>query len=275
MWLFADTSLELFNSIVPIATLSRPGTVIRGATGLVEADIGGALTWTCMQRVRPSNRSDWLEEKRSGSGRDSRIGSLTVPPDALVLPLFRESVETGEAVLSLPPSFRGPRAEREVTTAIVASGLEPRVYYDTWVTTSGINAASGLATEHLWLVMSLYFIGVVARLSQRNLTVSEHICRRLLQVERAVRRNARAPDFSGLTAYSDRLGVSGAGVRTPAFSQYVAEDQRTEAQILKQSRLAREESEADSKRHKEKPDRQGGKQKDKKPAAQKEKKPEE
>ena len=66
----------------------------------------------------------------------------------------------------------------------------------------------------------------------------------------ASRRNPRSPDWSGLDAYLRHMGGPAAPLRTPGFDQYITDAQKTEASILKQGRLVREETSAEEKRTK-------------------------
>ena len=60
-------------------------------------------------------------------------------------------------------------------------------------------------------------------------------------IQRATRRNSKAPDFHGLEVYiSHALDPSG-GIITLEFEKHISEIQRGEAMVLKQSRMLREE----------------------------------
>ena len=247
-WLYADPSLELFNVPVPIAIVNTPdATIMREAVGLVKTSLDGATLWTTMERVSAAEREDWVFEKRSGPGRDPRLGPLGEAADGL-LPLFRETIEKKSSTLALHTTFRGPRAVAEVESAFVSSGSEPPTYSGSWLANSGVNPKSALAIEHTVLVWCLWFMAVVDRLSLRNLTSAEHISRRLLQIEKAVAKSPKSPDFEGLDAYAEHFSHGASSVATPAFDQHVADTQRVRATIQKQSRLAREEADAEAKR---------------------------
>ena len=60
-------------------------------------------------------------------------------------------------------------------------------------------------------------------------------------IQKAVRRNPRAPDFSGLDQFMASTFDETGGVVVSGFDKYVAEEQRTTAMILKQTRLWSEE----------------------------------
>jgi hypothetical protein len=77
----------------------------------------------------------------------------------------------------------------------------------------------------------------------------EHMVRRLIMIEMAVNRNPKAPDWEGLEALlAARVNDTG-GVTMPKFMSWVGDQQKNEAQVLKQGRLIREERTADKKKH--------------------------
>lgn len=78
-------------------------------------------------------------------------------------------------------------------------------------------------------------------------------------LERAVRRNARVPDFEGLYIFFASASDSTGGVITRDFDKWVAEKQKTEAVIPKQHRMWRAESPADAARTKRLAEAGGGK----------------
>ena len=113
-----------------------------------------------------------------------------------------------------------------------------------------LSAKSGLAVDFSHHVHSLYLLHCVDRLDGRALATGEHVARRLLQVQRAVRRNPRGPDVEGLEGYMRHSdGASGVAL-SPAFDKHIAELQKTEATVLKFQRLAREEVDNETTRKK-------------------------
>ena len=62
----------------------------------------------------------------------------------------------------------------------------------------------------------------------------ELICRHILHIQRAVKKNPRQPDFRGLEIMiSSKLDSTG-GLLTGEFARYVAEEEKAEAFTLKQ-----------------------------------------
>ena len=96
------------------------------------------------------------------------------------------------------------------------------------------------------------------RLDVLNVASAEYVARRLLMIQRAVRRNPRAPDFDGLECFmSNSLDIQG-GIVTLEFEKHMAEIQRAEAQVMKQQRMARDEAHANDKHKGGKPGKGGG-----------------
>ena len=60
--------------------------------------------------------------------------------------------------------------------------------------------------------------------------------------------NPKAPDFSGLSQFLQHSFDETGAIRTTAFDKYMADTQKTEAMVLKQTRLWTEEQEVDKKK---------------------------
>ena len=63
----------------------------------------------------------------------------------------------------------------------------------------------------------------------------------------AVRKNPKQPSSVGLDAYLSHAFDESGGIITSKFSRHIAEEQKAEAQILKQQRLWIEEQDAENK----------------------------
>ena len=70
-------------------------------------------------------------------------------------------------------------------------------------------------------------------------------------IMRAVRRSPRAPDFEGLDMFLSNSTDTSGGVVTLDFDRYVADVQKADAAIMKQSRMMKEEQEAAAKKKKD------------------------
>ena len=254
VWLFADTSLAVFGQEVKLSLVTDPVTArIGGSVGIVQHDLedGRGADWVLMERVLRADLATWKCDKREGSGRDPRLSGLRAASVATQWPLFRSALSSMGAAQEVDKAvFEGPAAFPEVAAALAKSGLEPPGFVAQYFTTSGLSPKSSLGIEFAYLVHSLWLLACVDRLDCYRLSGAEHTARRILQIQRAVRRNPRSPDFDTLSEYMKHAADSSGSVTAPVFEKHVAERQRDEAQVMKQNRLASEEAHADEKRRK-------------------------
>ena len=83
----------------------------------------------------------------------------------------------------------------------------------------------------------------VDRLDPMRSSVAEHISRKILQQQKAIKRNPKAPDFTGLEEY-DRHATGAKGeMHSPEWDKHVSELQRNQALIDRNQRLVTEERE--------------------------------
>ena len=126
---------------------------------------------------------------------------------------------------------------------------------------SGLSPTSGLGKElavHFWTLHAAYCID---KLNGTSLASCEHSARRILQIQKAVARSPRAPDFEtleGIMKHSSRIGGT---AHTPAFDKDVSEHQRQEGLMMKNARLAREETAQETDRVKNPKDKAKAKKK--------------
>lgn len=71
-WVFADASNDRFGNEVPAESMAGGRALIRGSWALVQ-EPGDHDSWTVAERVKPDDRGEWLDEKRSGAGKDPRL----------------------------------------------------------------------------------------------------------------------------------------------------------------------------------------------------------
>ena len=65
----------------------------------------------------------------------------------------------------------------------------------------------------------------------------------ILQIQRAIRRDPKAPQFTGLEVYTEHAADSTGVLRATRFEKFVADRNKDDANVAKQNRLAREEEE--------------------------------
>ena len=200
------------------------------------------------ERVAASDLDRWLQDKREGHGRDPRLLAAapadTASSSGAGPSLFRDVAATFE--VGVAPSsklFDGPSSVDELSSVISSSGMEPGAFCEQFLLQCGVAGRGGLAMELRVLVFAFAAMACIDRLHLPRLSSSEHLARRILQVIRAFRRSPKSPDFEGLEAFMRHMGPSSTGtLRTPQMDKWVVEQQKTEAMISKQARLAKEET---------------------------------
>ena len=128
-------------------------------------------------------------------------------------------------------------------------------HHTQWVRRFGVGEESGSAREHGLISMVLRLGTTFVQLDMPNVTCSENLGRRMVQIVEAVRRIPRQPDYDRLDCILDSSLDAIGGVVPPRSTQYISEVQRQEAQILKASRQWREETTTANKKKK---GREGG-----------------
>ena len=95
----------------------------------------------------------------------------------------------------------------------------------------------GVVVELRYLVYMLWTKLCVDLLNITHLLSGEHLARRILQIQKAIRRSPKHPDFTGLDQLmASQLDETG-GVVTAKFDEWVAQEQKTQAIIMKNTRL--------------------------------------
>ena len=248
MWVFADPSHPMFGHEVPAALVADgQSTRVGGSVGVVnyDAEDSRGAEWTHMERITRSDLQKWIAEKREGSGRDPRLSALREPVSVIARATFREALAGCNQTSKLKTNglFDGPLAWPELAAGITRSGLEPQAFIANYMHTSGINPRSALAVEFQYLIYSLWVFTVVDRLDPYQNSTVEHLARRALQIQKAIKRSPKSPDFDGLGDYMRHAADASQALQTPEFDKHVAEKQKQDSWIMKNQRLQREESE--------------------------------
>ena len=243
-WRQADPGRDGFGLEIPSGVMDNPELhVVRSSVGV--ARIG--TCWIHIERVLDSDLEAWRSNKQCGGGRDPRLASG--PPSTggrrfLGLSSAVAGFRPMELVTGRPDwPFTGPRASSEVLVGIRGTGHELNTYFDLYMTRSGLHAGSHVAHELKMLLLMLFMLVSYDHLDVTNLAVGELMCRRVVQLQRAVRANPRAPDFTGLHKMIEHSMDEGGGIATQAFTAHMSSLAEADARILKQNRLLREELE--------------------------------
>jgi hypothetical protein len=103
---------------------------------------------------------------------------------------------------------------------------EPNVFIEALIHRLGINPRSGVAIEmtiHMW---TLYSLAIFDGHDLRRSVAGEHVARRLLQQLKAVRRNAKAPDYENLETYNSHCLDADGVAKVRGFEKHVTAPQR-------------------------------------------------
>lgn len=247
-WVVADPAHESFGTPVDLAIVGDDGRFVnRSAAGLAQLSVGGS--WVLCESVLERDQQSWLDEKHSGPGRDLRV-----------CPIRRVGVEgpkrqtLDEAIAAHRPTefkdwpFRGPRSVVELFDGVRASGLGFDAYVNHYVSVSGV-AEGGAAAREL-----RHLFGVLRHMSEydqadcSNMASAELVSRRILMVQKAIRRSPKHPDYSGLDSMMASTLDETGGIVTSRFDEWVAQEQKTAAVIMKNQRQFVEERDAESRR---------------------------
>ena len=242
-WLYSDPASENFGEEVPGAMVAAGADfLVRGSKALAKEAEGGEDDWEFLERVTAKDEAMWLDEKRSGPGRDPRIAAAPEGDTGVII--LRDMLTRYKEKQLKGWVFKGPRAISELLRGVAGTGHELNTYGSYWVKQSGLNPKSATAIEFVSNLTALHFMVTVDLLDPFNSSSAEHIARRSLQIQKAVRKNPAAPDFAGLETYMQHCHDLGGGLQTTDFDRYVSGLQKDEAAVMKQARLIKEEVDA-------------------------------
>ena len=242
-WRYADPAHERFSQEIEHARTTVAANVrLEDAAGLVRDILPqGGHRWTFAEYALSADLEKLQQEKREGAGRDPRLSPL--PSTSFGLrPLYRVADERmDKGVKPCKDIFEGPSGCTELSSTIATSGLEPQAFAENFITPSGVAPRSGVAAEMKSIIYALFLMECVDQFNLPRSSAAEHLSRRALQLMKAIKKNAKSPDFEGLDAYTVHMDSPGGGAHTPLMDKHVMEAQKTQAFIMKQHRLMKEE----------------------------------
>jgi hypothetical protein len=248
VWRISDTRSPLFSEEVPAGALGNDDVFVqRGDVALVSVD--GVWTTAAREGAELPGLIGFRRSFHNGKGRDPRL-------------LADERDKDGRRFLSLLTALSliqeyawphwpidGPRAAKEFLNAIRGGGIISFLDYHTeWVKACGVGEKSGIAREHRFLLEFLRLLVQWDQLDITSLAGAELVVRRIFQIETAVKKNPRQPDFEGLEYLLETAVDSSGGAVMPQITKWLGENQRNDAFVLKQMRLWSEEKTAATKR---------------------------
>ncbi|CAK0791446.1 unnamed protein product [Prorocentrum cordatum] len=243
-WVVYQVDDEHFGKEVPEEVLADGQRFVHlGNLGVV--DWLGAKRF--VERVRDDKVDDWKEKRESSEG-DSRILGLHRKRGKRNLALS-DAVDlfTEETFDDWP--FPPPRAAKEYLESIRDGPGSMVVYESEWRQDSGVGDGTAALHEHRNNTEVLRLAHQVDQLNVPNLACFEQLVRRQIQIEMAVERNAKHPDYAGLDLVMGGPTTESGAAASAGFRGWIYKKQGERAQTLKQSRLLREERLNEDKRH--------------------------
>ena len=245
VWVICDTRDSHFGKAIPEDKLDDDG-----EPGVCDEDKGVVL-WDGAHRFCEQVAKDDVDSLvlswKPGAG-DSRILPVLKDGGGKRNRSLREAVGaySEHDIEDWPHS--GPRAFLEFSRSVSASADSWVVYHSEWIRNSGVGAGTAPAHEHRILCEYMRLSHQVDQINGPNLAGTELLTRRMVQIEMAVERCPRSPDYAGLGCIlAGPTSESGAAI-TRDFTEWVSNKQKERAGVLKQQRLIRDETTAERKR---------------------------
>ena len=194
-----------------------------------------------VERVSRAEKDEWVRGRREDAedirvlgDHRSRVGRRDLD--------FRDAVESmkEETIADWPD--QGPRACLEYLRSIALGAGNLLTYQAEWQRLSGVAEGGAQGHEHRCHLETLRRAICHDQLNVVNLASFEHIVRRVIQVEMAVERNPRHPDFSGLEDVVAGPRSASGSAHVSTYLAHVTGLQKDRANILKQQRLYQEEA---------------------------------
>ena len=219
---------------------------VRGNRALLEEN-GEVVV---LELVPKAELDKWKKER--GGGGDLRLLGLFRGADGKRQLGFSDAVRLMSYTKFEDTPHEGPAVLLEFMQSVTASSGSLTSYHHEWLRLSGVGENTAIAHNHRTLLEALRLGAVYDQLNLPNSAMAEQIARRIVQDELAVERNPRHPDYGGLeTVLGGPVGEKGKA-STPSFSKWLSDRQHSEAHIMKQARLLREERGSEERRQKTK-----------------------
>ena len=230
VWVFAETiGARVRGAAVP----SLAGVVAQGDRGVFP--IGGGR-FALVRRISEDSIEEFkFEDLRvlpvsyDGQGERRRTYASAVQE------MVDDEPEGGLVTL------RPPRTAMWALKDMLQNGGSPSQHFEWWLRTGKIPEGDRASYEMEVLCSALEAMTTVDQLNAPSLTSAEIMVRRVALIKEAHRISPSAPDYSAGDYFMGwGMRRSGATI-APALSSHVAEQLRSDAQIAKESRKAREE----------------------------------
>ena len=242
-WLVYEAGNDHFAKEVPAEVLEDDQLFVSlGSLGVVD--------WLrqkrFVERVPANKVEEWKQTREEAEG-DSRILGIHRKHGKRNLALHDAAQLFTEEKFDDWP-FAPPRAALEYLEAVRDGPGSMVVYESEWRQDSGVGDGTAALHEHGNNTEVLRLAHQVDQLNIPNLACFEQLIRRQVQIEMAVERNAKHPDYGGLDLVLGGPTTESGAASSKSFRAWVYKSQGERAQTLKQARLVREEKTQEEKR---------------------------
>jgi hypothetical protein len=238
VWVIADARRDDFGQIVASELLNAPATGIAFETKGVVTLEGEEVF---VERILASDAAKFKATLRNDDGDLRLLGDHRDGSGKRKLDLGPSVEMMRESAFADFPLAGDIRASKELLGAIVVGpGSLPR-YHTEWARLSGISEHSALVYTHRTICEVLRLMHSYDQVDISNLASGEQLCRWLIQLETAVERNPRAPDFGGLDIFMGGSTSAEGKAMTSKFTEHISGKLKERAAIWKQERLYKEE----------------------------------
>lgn len=246
-WRLSDASLSSFAEVVPKESVSDPDhMVIRGSIALVLVD----GQWVTAEKVEDAQLEAWRAAKVSGPNRDPRLAGDDCTFAGGSVLSFRDGIARYHELEFKNFPFRGPRLAQEFMMSMYEADMNFVQHHMNWRVKSGVAERSSVCRVHKSVCDALHHFQSFDQLNRWGSAGIEQLVRQLHVWETATRRNPKAPDFEGLDVVLAPVVDEAGSIQARTFGDWVSQQQKTEAQVLKGARLWREEKVAATKAQK-------------------------
>ncbi|CAK0813842.1 unnamed protein product, partial [Prorocentrum cordatum] len=228
-WLVYEAGNDHFGKEVPVEVLEDDQRFVSlGTLGVV--DWLGEKRF--VERVAADKVDEW-RQKREETESDSRILGIHRKHGKRNLALH-DAVQlfTEDSFEDWP--FPPPRAALEYLESIRDGPGSMVVYESEWRQDSGVGDGTAALHEHRNNAEVLRLAHQVDQLNIPNLACFEQLVRRQVQIEMAVERNAKHPDYGGLDLVLGGPTTESGAASSKTFRDWVYKKQGERAQTLKQ-----------------------------------------
>jgi hypothetical protein len=198
-----------------------------------------------VERLETTKREAWMKTKVGDLGDLRLLGNHKDAAGARHLPLATALGLMRETKFD-EWTLLGPRVVKEYLKAIREGPGDLISYHSQWARRSGVSEYAAVVHDHRILTEAFRLAITVDQLDVSNLLSFEHLARRLVQHETAVSRCPSHPDYSGLEVVMQAPTSATGQATTTAFNEYITTKLKDQANILKQTRLWKEEQKGSS-----------------------------